>query len=128
MTDMNLAMNRGRDWLRRACRWTDHMRFLEPDTAIRAAQQLMRAQTTQPGSSNNLYRRVTWDIGDRVVGELHEEPFSDCARDAYVACAHWEETFAKNVTDDETAETRTQHDRADGWILIGGGLCTASSS
>ena len=130
MADASRAMNRThrvRDWLRcvvtvalilglTACASS------ESDTAIRVAQQYMRARTIQPGSSNNLYRNVTWDAGDRVVGELDEERFPDWARGMYVACVRWEETFTRAVADDETGVTTTQHGRADGWILIGDGM------
>ena len=90
--------------------------------AIRAAQQYMRARAIQPGTENGLYRNVTWDAGNHVVGELDEDRFPDWARGMFIACVHWEETFTRKGTDAETGGTRIQHGRAEGWILIGDGL------
>lgn len=90
--------------------------------AIRAAQQYMRARTIQPGIENGLYRSVTWNAGDRVVGELDEERFPDWARGTFIACVHWEESFSRVSTDAATGDSRTQQGHAEGWILIGEGL------
>jgi hypothetical protein len=96
-------------------------------TAIRAAQQYMRAMTVQPGSRNNLYRSVVWDAGDRVVGELDDDRFPDWARPYFVACVRWEETFYREIANpaaqtDPTAPARIrQTGRAQGWILMGEG-------
>ena len=90
---------------------------------IRIAQHQLRAHTSQPGLKHNLYRYVTWDEGDRVVGTLDDAAFPDWARGAFSACVHWEESFHRTITNPETGPGEPtqirQTGRAEGWILVG---------
>jgi hypothetical protein len=93
------------------------------DKYIRIGQDLLRAYAMQPGLEYNLYRRVTWDEGDRVVGTLDDEAFPDWARGAFSACVRWEERFHRDIANPEagpgepTQIRQTGH--AAGWILVG---------
>ena len=93
---------------------------------IRIAQHQFRAYTRQPGLEYNLYRLVTWDEGDRLVGEIDEEAFPDWAQGAFSACVHWQESFHRDITNPETGPGLPTHIRqtghAEGWILVGQGM------
>jgi hypothetical protein len=95
----------------------------DADESIRIGQDLLRAYATQPGLEYNLYRRVTWDEGDRLVGELDDAAFPDWARGAFSACVRWEESFHRDITNPETGPGEPTHVRqtghAEGWILVG---------
>ena len=98
----------------------------ETDKYIRIAQLQLRAHSTQPGLEYNLYRTVTWDAGDRLVGELDDASCPDWARGMFSACVRWEESFHRDVTNpeagpDQPARIR-QTGRAQGWILVGEGM------
>ena len=103
-----------------ACSSTDTDRF------IRIAQHQLRAHATQPGLANNLFRRVTWDEGDRLVGVLDDTAFPDWARGSYAACVRWEEGFYREIANPEIGPDQPPRIRqtgsANGWILVGEGM------
>lgn len=98
----------------------------DADKYVRIAQHQLRAHAIQPGLKYNLYRTVTWDEGDRLVGELDDEAFPDWARGAFSACVHWEESFYRDTANREIGPSEPTHIRqtghAEGWILIGEGM------
>ena len=98
----------------------------DADKYVRIAQLQLRAHSTQPGLKYNLYRRVTWDEGDRLIGELDDAAFPDWARGAFAACVRWEESFHRDITNPETGpgepEQIRQTGHAEGWILVGEGM------
>ena len=98
----------------------------DTDKYLRIAQLQLRAHSTQPGLKYNLYRRVTWDEGERVVGELDENAFPEWARGAFDACVHWEESFYRDAANPEAGPGEPTHVRetghAEGWILVGEGM------
>jgi len=100
-----------------ACSSTDTSKF------VRIGQHQLRAHAMQPGADNNLFRRVTWDEGDRLVGELDDAASPDWARGLYDACVHWEESFYREVANPKTGPGEPQRIRqtgwAEGWILVG---------
>ncbi len=104
-------------WFLAACSSSD------ADQYIRIGQDLLRAYAMQPGLEYNLYRRVTWDEGDRLVGALDDAAFPDWARGAFSACVRWEESFHRDITNPEAGPGEPTHVRqtggAEGWILVG---------
>ena len=98
----------------------------DTDKYLRIAQLQLRAHSTQPGLKYNLYRRVTWDAGDRIVGEVDDDAFPDWARGAFDACVHWEESFHRDAANPDIGpgepEQIRQTGHAEGWILVGEGI------
>lgn len=93
------------------------------DKYIRIGQHQLRAHATQPGQTYNLFRRVTWEEGDRLVGVLDDTAFPDWARGLYVACIRWEESFYRDIANPEIGPDQPREIRqtglAKGWILVG---------
>lgn len=93
---------------------------------IRIGQRQLRAHATQPGVINNLFRRVTWDEGDRPVGVSDDTAFPDWARGSYAVCVRWEESFYREVANPDTGPDQPPRIRqtglAKGWILVGEGM------
>ena len=93
---------------------------------LRIAQLQLRAYSVQPGVQNNLFRRVTWDEGERVIGELDDSVFPEWARGAFDACIRWEESFHREAANPDAGPGEPSHVRqtghANGWILVGEGM------
>lgn len=89
---------------------------------IHVGQLYLRSEVAVFGFTEQLFRRVDWPEGDRIIGELHNDRIPEWAEAFAVACVQWEEAFTRSFTrnsESEVPQQIVQHGHAEGWILVG---------